>query len=64
MKEALAKSGLTPAEPPKKKAGSRREKEKWLAPLPEDESLPPLFEAPALTKPTEPKPPEKKKKTP
>jgi hypothetical protein len=61
LKEALAKSGLTPAESPKKKSEIRREKQKWREPLPEDESLPPLFEAPALTKPIESKPPAKKK---
>ena len=59
IKDALEKSGLATPDPPKPKA--KREKPKWREPLPEDETLPPLFEAPALTKPTESKPPAKKK---
>jgi hypothetical protein len=46
MKDALRKSGLVaPKPPPVKPAKGYREE------LPEDESLPPLFDAPALTVP-------------
>jgi hypothetical protein len=61
LKDALSKSGLTPPEEPPAKPKGKREKQKWLEPLPEDESLPPLFDAPALTKPIDSKPPVKKK---
>jgi len=61
LKDALAKSGLTPPEAPREKVETRRDKLKWREPLPDDESLPPLFEAPALTKPIDSKPSVKKK---
>jgi hypothetical protein len=61
LKDALAKSGLTPAEPPKPAPPKGKEKREWLEPLSEDETLPPLFDAPALTKPIESKPTTKKK---
>jgi hypothetical protein len=61
LKDALAKSGLTPAEAPKPAAPKGKEKREWREPLPDDETLPPLFDAPALTKPIESKPPAKKK---
>jgi hypothetical protein len=48
LKDQMAKAGLVPAEPPKTPA----DKKKWKEELPEDETLPPLFDAPALTKPT------------
>ncbi len=50
MKDALEKSGVAPPadETPKPKL----EKKLWKEALPDDEKLPPLFEAPALTKPT------------
>jgi hypothetical protein len=44
MKDALRKAGLAPpAEPPRRIAKEFREE------LPDDETLPPRFEAPALT---------------
>jgi hypothetical protein len=46
MKDALRKSGLVPEEP---KPPARRAKE-FLEELPDDETLPPLFEPPASTK--------------
>ena len=62
MKEALEKSGVTPpAEEPQGKPKTRREKQAWREPLPDDETLPPLFDAPALIKPNESKPAVKKK---
>jgi hypothetical protein len=57
MKDELAKSGLIPPEPVKPPL----EKKEWLEELPDDESLPPPFDAPALTKPTGSAPPPKKK---
>ncbi len=57
LKDALEKSGLAPgAGKDKPKPQTAAEKRKWREPLPDDETLPPLFEAPALTKPTEPPP--------
>jgi hypothetical protein len=46
MKDALRKSGLAPKEPPKERPSKGFREE-----LSEDESLPPLFDAPALTVP-------------
>jgi hypothetical protein len=54
MKDALNRSGLVPAEPkPAAPKGNKFREE-----LPDDESLPPPFEAPASTKlhPTPPRP--------
>ncbi len=45
MKDALKKSGLVPAEPKAAKPAKGFREE-----LPDDESLPPLFDAPASTK--------------
>jgi hypothetical protein len=42
MKDALRKAGLAPEAPPPKRASKEFREE-----LPDDESLPPLFEAPA-----------------
>jgi hypothetical protein len=61
MKDALEKSGMAPPEEPKAKPPTKREQKEWREPLPDDETLPPLFEAPALTKPIESTPAAKKK---
>lgn len=46
MKDALRKSGLAPKEPVKERPSKTFREE-----LPDDETLPPLFDAPALTVP-------------
>jgi hypothetical protein len=48
MKDELEKTGLIPPEPVKPPL----EKKEWLDELPDDETLPPRFDAPALLKPS------------
>lgn len=58
MKDALRKSGLTPDEP--KQARAKKKFLERLEELPDDQSLPPPFEAPALTEArVDPLPPKK-----
>ena len=57
LKDQLANAGLVAPTPPKPPL----EKKKWLEELPDDEGLPPLFDAPALTKPSSAAPPPGKK---
>ncbi len=59
MKDAFENSGLAPAEEIQPKQKGRPE---WREPLPEDQSLPPLFEKPALTKPADSRQPGEKAK--
>ena len=59
MKDALRKSGLTPADPPPAKA-----RKGWREELPDDESLPPAFDAPAITTAVDPSAPPPAKKPP
>jgi hypothetical protein len=61
MKDKLEQAGLVAPEPVKPPA-DKNDKKKWLEPLPDDESLPPPFDAPALIKPTGSAPPVTKKK--
>jgi hypothetical protein len=49
MKDALRKSGLAPAAPPKQQSSTHAPKN-FREELSDDESLPPRFDAPALTK--------------
>ena len=56
MKDALRKSGLTPADPPPSKA-----RKGWREELPDDETLPPAFDAPAITTAVDPSAPPAKK---
>ena len=60
IKDALEKSGLAVPEP----KPPQRDAKKWREELPDDETLPPLFDAPALIKPTERPPAPKKRTTP
>ena len=58
MKDALKKSGLAPADPVPPKA----RKKGWREELPDDETLPPAFEAPALATAVDPSAPPPAKK--
>ena len=49
LKDALKKSGLAPADAPRPRAPKG-----WREELPDDESLPPPFEAPAITTAVDP----------
>jgi hypothetical protein len=61
MKDALTRSGLAAPEETAEKPKTGKKKPDWAEPLSDDESLPPLFDAPALTKPVESKPSTKPK---
>jgi hypothetical protein len=52
LKDALVKSGLTPADPPPSKP-----RKGWREELPDDETLPLAFEAPPLTTAVDPSAP-------
>ena len=58
LKDALKKSGLAPIEP--EPAAPRKNKSGWKDDLPDDDTLPPAFDAPPLTTAVDPSLPRKR----